>query len=110
MKATLPITLLTLATAGSARADQARCVETSSDLAFTVSDLPELTADTGWIPSGSPMQIRVAGRLAGTTTVAMSLAPTACWAQDMTITTTGLPQTGLLDSAYGAELQVKGKI
>src|SRR5439155_11171479 len=75
-----------------------------------VSDLPNVSGDTGWFPSGSPVQLRIAGRIAGTTMVAMSVSPTACWDPAMAITAPGEAKTGLLDSEYGAELTVLGKI
>jgi MYXO-CTERM domain-containing protein len=94
-----------------AHADPTRCAQTRSDLTFTVADLPELSADTGWFPSGSHVQARISGQLAGTTTVAMSLQPSACWnEQGMTIAVAGVQQGGLLDSEYGADLQVQGQI
>jgi uncharacterized protein (TIGR03382 family) len=85
-----------------------RCaLGSSSDLGFSTDDIPELSADTGFIPAGSPVQVRVTGRLVGNTSVAMGLQPTACWDEHgMTVGIAGVPQAGLLDSQYGAELHV----
>jgi hypothetical protein len=103
--------LAVMAMTGVAEADSAHCVETTADFGYSVNDLPSLGADTGWFPSGSPVQLHVDGKIVGKTTVAMGLKPKACWdTGTMVITAPGDPQTGLLDSEYGADLQVQGKI
>ena len=106
---------LTLVALGSmvtvARAEVTRCSQASVDLSYTADDLPDASGDTGWFPGGSPAQLRITGQLAGLTKVAMGLAPTACWdAGPMALTVTGQPQTGLLDSEYGADLLVYAQI
>jgi hypothetical protein len=107
----LPKALLALAsTFGVADADPSRCAQTGADLKYSVNDIPTYSGDTGWFPSGEAAQLRISGRISGTTSVAMSLAPSACWDQAMAVTVPGQPQTGVLDSEYGAELTVQGKI
>jgi uncharacterized protein (TIGR03382 family) len=93
-----------------AHADVTRCAEVRGDVSYMVSDLPEAHADTGWFPNGSVAQLRITGKMAGETTVAMGLSPTACWDNGMAIAVPGVAQTGWLDSEYGAALDVYGQI
>ena len=93
-----------------ARADVTRCATGDATVSYSAQDLPEASADTGWFPSDSPAQLRITGTLVGETTVAMQLAPSACWGDAMTIAAAGVPGGGLLDSEYGAELQLFGQI
>ena len=93
-----------------ARADVPRCSQGQVDLVYSAHDLPDAQGDTGWFPGGSSAQLRLTAQLVGETTVAMSLSPTACWGDAMTITAPGIAQTGLLDSEYGAAFQVLGQI
>ncbi len=97
--------------AGVARADVPRCSQGNADLSYVVTDLPELSGDTGWFPDGYSAQLRLTGQIAGETLVAMGLSPTACWdGNAMRVTAPGRAQTGLLDSEYGAALHVYGQI
>ncbi|HTR54640.1 MAG TPA: hypothetical protein VMJ10_28305, partial [Kofleriaceae bacterium] len=81
-----------------------------AQLSYSAQDLPGASGDTGWFPSDSPAQLRLTGQLAGQTTVAMTLNPTACWDDGMTLTAPGVAQAGLLDAEYGAEFQLLGQV
>lgn len=87
-----------------------RCASTQADLTYAAQALPTLAGDTGWFPGGSPAQLKITGRIVGETTIAMGLAPTACWGDQMTLTAPGRAGAGMLDSEYGAELHVYGQI
>ena len=113
MRRPAPLALAALATAGAAHAEPYRCSTADADLAFDGVDVAELTGDTGWFPSGYAAQVRIAGRVAGQTFVAMGLQPTLCWdggGERMTATLPGRAGTGLLDVAYGAEVHLYGHI
>jgi hypothetical protein len=93
-----------------ARADVNRCAHADGQVQYTVTDLPDLQADTGWFPDGYVAQLRIVGQMIGETAVAMGLSPTACWDDSMQITVPGIPQSGWLDSEYGAAVDVYGRI
>jgi hypothetical protein len=102
--------VLTIASARIAHADVPRCASVDSDLSYHATDLAEHSGDTGWFPSGYSAQLRITGRITGETTVAMGLAPQACWTDGMTVQTPGRAQAGLLDAEYGAEVHLFGQI
>ncbi len=106
----LALVAATLSSSGIARADVPRCAHGDADLAYMATDLGELSGDTGWFPDGSPAQLRITGLVTGQTTVAMGLDATTCWNDQLTVALPGRPQTGLLDSEYGAALHVYGQI
>ena len=95
---------------GVARAEVTRCSEAEADLSYVATDLAEASGDTGWFPASSPAQLRITGKVRGETTVAMGLAPKACWHDGMRAVVPGRAATGLLDSEYGAQLQLFGQI
>jgi MYXO-CTERM domain-containing protein len=107
-----------LATALPARADigsVTRCSSGSAMLAFQADDLgslSNLSGDTGWFPSGSPVQARIASQLDATTAVGMTVIPVACWDSDGVMTMSLQPAlgTGGLDVQYGASVQLYGQI
>ncbi|MDB4959142.1 MAG: hypothetical protein JWO36_6711 [Myxococcales bacterium] len=104
------ITVAVLVVGGTARADVPRCSQVDADLSYMATDLPNVSGDTGWFPSWSVAQLRLTGKMEGQTTVAMSVTPTACWSNGMTISAPGIAQSGYLDSEYGAALALYGQI
>jgi MYXO-CTERM domain-containing protein len=103
----LALTLtLPLAVAPTASAAVNRCAHADVDLAFDGTAITQLTGDTGWFPSSFPVQLRLTGRVAGQTLVAMGLQPTACWTDGMRATVPGRAATGGLDVTYGAEVHL----
>ena len=94
----------------SASADVTRCSSGNADLSYNDTAFQAMTGDTGWVPSGSVAQLRITGRLAGQTTVAMGLQPTLCWPSQAQVTAPGVAGTGMLDYAYGGELHLYGQI
>ena len=103
-------TAATLVGASAASADVNRCASADTTVQYRDALFDEMSGDTGWFPSGSSAQLRLTGRLAGMTTVAMGLSPTACWDGAMRVTAPGRARTGVLDVAYGAQLQLFGQI
>jgi hypothetical protein len=95
---------------GVANADVNRCSSAPADLAYDGSLFQDMTGDTGWVPSGSAAQVRLTGRLAGETKVAMGLSPTMCWPNNIQLTAPGRAGTGMLDFAYGGELHLFAQI
>ena len=102
--------LLLLAASAPAAADVDRCATADTDLAWTGTDLAEIGGDTGWFPSSSPAQLRLAGRVVGYTAVETGVQARACWDDGMTATLAGRPDAGWLDVAYGAEVSLRGRI
>jgi uncharacterized protein (TIGR03382 family) len=105
--------VLAFAAATSSRlvqADVTRCSGADADLQYQNTPLAPMMGDTGWVPSGSDAQVRLTGRVAGQTTVAMGLHPTACWDSGMQLAAPGRAGTGLLDFAYGGELHLFAQI
>jgi len=106
-----------LATALPARADvdAQRCSAGSAALAFQADDLgslSNLSGNTGWFPSGSPVQAEIASQLDATTGVAMTVLPVACWTADgaMTLALQPVLGTGGLDVQYGASVDLYAQI
>jgi len=93
-----------------AAAEVTRCAGADADLQYHASDLAEINGDTGWVPSGSAAQVRITGRIAGETTVAMGEHPTVCWPSAMDLSVPGRTGAGLLDFAYGAELHLFAQV
>src|SRR5512146_2103454 len=111
MTRTTTIYLVTALAARTAAADVTRCATGDATVHHDDVLFSELSGDSGWIPSGSPAQVRLTGRVAGQTTVAMALRPQACWDGAMRVTMpVGQPDDGLLDFAYGAELHLYAQI
>ena len=105
MRTLLTVTVV-LAWSPGVRAEVNRCGSGEADVAFTATDLTEHSGDTGWFPSGSPAQLRLTGRIAGETTVAMGLSPTACWSNGLLVGAPAQKATGMFEIAYGAELHL----
>lgn len=60
--------------------------------------------DSGWVPGGSPLQVRFAVRLAGETEVALAGDLVSTWPESITATAEGTPDGGRLSVDYGLEL------
>jgi len=95
---------------GDAAADVDRCAGADTDLAWRGTDLAEIAGDTGWFPSGFVAQLRLTGRVVGHTAVEAGVRTTACWEDGMQAQVAGRAGSGWLDVAYGAELQLRGRI
>lgn len=99
-----------LLAAGPAAADPNRCATAETDLEYKGTDIPEFGGDTGWIPGGSPAQIRLAAHLEGHTAVSAGYTAKGCWQDGMKGSLVGRSGSGYLDVAYGADLSLKARI
>ena len=96
--------------ARTADADVTRCSTGEADVHYQNMLFNTMSGDTGWFPQGYAAQLKLTARVAGQTTVAVGLAPKACWDGPMTVTVPGRADAGLLDFAYGAELHLYGQV
>ncbi|MDQ3333755.1 MAG: MYXO-CTERM sorting domain-containing protein [Myxococcota bacterium] len=111
MRTILPAVLLAAAIVpATANADVQRCATADTDLAWTGTDIAEISGDTGWFPSGYVAQLRLSGRVMGHTAVETGVRTQACWGEKMQATLAGRPGGGFLDVSYGAEVSLKGRI
>ncbi|MEQ9320175.1 MAG: MYXO-CTERM sorting domain-containing protein [Polyangiaceae bacterium] len=122
-----PLVLLTLATTTSSTAlAQDVVAEPCEDEPFTcvvapvtfseVEALPiELDFDTGWVPPGSPLQVRIAAMIATHTRLSLSGALVADWPHAdedsaLRLTAPGDPMGGLLGYHYGLATSAEAKL
>lgn len=73
-----------------------------SDALFTTIDL-----DSGWVPAGSPLQVRVGIHLAGTTEVELLGTAYAFWPPPISIDVEGLADGGRFLVDYGLEITAR---
>lgn len=66
--------------------------------------------DTGWVPNGSPLQVRLYVDLPASTEVKLAGKLDTNWPPAMTLATPGDPESGLLSFDYGVNIGVKAKI
>jgi hypothetical protein len=93
-----------------ADADVTRCASGEADLHYQNMLFNTMSGDTGWFPQGYAAQLKLTARVAGQTTVALGLQPTACWTGPMSVKVPGRMDAGMLDFAYGAELHLYAQI
>jgi MYXO-CTERM domain-containing protein len=103
-------TALLVGQAATANADVTKCSSTDAAVEYKDVWFDEMSGDTGWFPSGYAAQLKLTGRIAGHTTVALGLSPTACWSGPMSVTVPARASASELDFAYGAELHLYGQI
>lgn len=61
--------------------------------------------DSGWVPAGSPIQLRLSFHLAGATMIAMEGTPTVSWPPPLEVRVPGREGTGLFLIDYGMEIR-----
>lgn len=66
--------------------------------------------DTGWIPNGSPVQVRFYVKLPAQTHVRMLGGLQATWPKSVSIVVPGARKTGVIDFDYGLEVGAKAKV
>lgn len=96
--------------AGSARAQCAEpsaieegCYAEDADWNWQAQLFDAIDFDSGWVPSGSPLQVRVTFRLAGETELDVGGTPTAQWPTPIELRVPGRPGTGNFRIDYGME-------
>jgi len=62
--------------------------------------------DTGWVPAGSPLQLRFMFSLGGSTEIAMGGTSVTSWPPPLAETVPGRPDTGSFSVNYGYEVHV----
>ena len=82
------------------------CHAEDADWAYNAALFDTVDFDTGWVPSGSPLQLRLTFVLAGETDVEVGGTPTASWPPPIEARVPGRPGTGYLRSNYGLELRL----
>jgi MYXO-CTERM domain-containing protein len=70
----------------------------------------EFDVDTGWWPSGSPVQVRFQSALAGHTRIDAAGELESAWPEPMTLRADGTPGTGLLETDYGIVLDARVRL
>lgn len=85
-----------------------RCPETrnTADIAFSHRDMlfSAIDLDSGWVPSGSPLQVRFAVRVAGETDVDLSGQLVSEWPIPVMTSAVGTPGGGRFGIDYGIEI------
>lgn len=110
MRTWLAISAVVL-TAAPAYADELnKCATADTSHMFDGNDAVDLSGDTGWFPSGYVAQLRLTAQVAGHTNVNVGYRANACWDKEMNATLAGVPGSGYIDVAYGAELALYGRI
>jgi len=102
-----------LAFAAPAHADEApnpNCAIGETEAAFAVNDLVDIAGDTGWFPANFVAQLKLTAKVQSHTNVSTAYRATACWDGEMKAGLEGIPGSGYLDVAYGAELALYGRI
>lgn len=87
-------------------ADVVGCYAEDADWEWENSLFDSVDFDTGWIPSGSDLQLRFTFRLAGETRVEVGGTPTMSWPAPIEARVPGRPGTGYLSSDYGLEIRL----
>jgi MYXO-CTERM domain-containing protein len=85
---------------------------TTAPLAYdeTISLPVAFDFDTGWVPSGSPLQVRFYVQLPADTEVKLAGSLDTRWPTAMTLSTPGDPDSGLLSFDYGLNIGAQAKI
>lgn len=65
--------------------------------------------DTGWVPGGSPVQVRVVAKLHSRVGVSMEGTLDATWPEPLTLTPKGEPGRGRLSLDEGLEVEAQGR-
>jgi hypothetical protein len=66
--------------------------------------------DTGWVPQGSPLEVRITAGVWAHTEVSLAGHLVTSWPTAMTLETPGKPNGGFFEFHYGAEFSAQGKI
>jgi hypothetical protein len=70
----------------------------------------EFSYDTGWVPAGSPVQVRFVAALQAHTEIALAGTLEGAWPQPMTVRAVGTPGAGSIASDYGVVLSARVRL
>ncbi len=88
---------------------KARCERADFTVAKTEKINIDFNFDTGWMPAGSPVQVRFVAFLHGRTRVELSGSLDATWPEPLTLTPKPKAGTGVLAIDDGFELKAQGR-
>ncbi len=86
--------------------DVVGCYAEDADWDWQNSLFDTVDFDSGWVPSGSDLQLRFTFQLAGETQVEVGGTPTMSWPPPIEARVPGRPGTGYLSSNYGLEIRL----
>lgn len=102
---------LGVATSSATRAQEAECPPDHvgchrADVDFAHRDalFDDVMLDSGWVPGGSPLQVRFAVLLGGSTEVDLGGTAVTSWPGALDVAVPGRPETGRLAMNYGLEI------
>ena len=104
-------------TAASARADNPACASNAraclgvdADWAYNESAFDGVDLDSGWMPEGADIQIRLGLMISGETNVTLGGHPTVQWPDGIEFSVPGRPRTGVLQFDYGMTIIARLRI
>lgn len=90
--------------------DHVGCHAVSVDFRHRAALFDDVMLDSGWVPAGSPLQVRFAVALAGSTQVDMGGTAVTSWPAALDVAVPGRPGTGRLAMNYGLEVMAMIRI
>ncbi len=101
-----------IAVVSAARADDIEPGDDGVDIDFWYEDaaFDTVDVDTGWVPSGSDVQVRFGIKILGLTQVGLGGSVYSTWPESITTDIPGRTETGWLSIGYGIELLAKIRI
>jgi MYXO-CTERM domain-containing protein len=91
-------------------AEAVGCHRGNVDFAYREMRLPSISLDTGWVPSGSPIQVRFTLDLMGETHIDMGGQLTTYWPFGLTMGVPGRTDAGRLHMAWGVQVTAQARI
>lgn len=85
--------------------DHIGCNEQDADWLWDNALFDDVDFDSGWVPGGSPLQVRLTFRLAGETVIMMAGRPTTSWPPPIEVRVPGHEGTGYFAIDYGLEIR-----
>lgn len=88
-------------------ADALGCHTADLDWLYREAAFDDISWDTGWVPSGSPIQLRIQVDFGGSTEVEMGGTSVTSWPPPLAVAVPGREGTGYLRMNYGLELRIQ---
>jgi len=90
--------------------DAVGCHQGDVDFAYREMRLPSVSLDTGWVPGGSPIQVRFTLDMMGETHIDMGGQLNTYWPFGLTMGVPGRADAGLLHMAWGVQVTAQARI